>query len=108
MSSSVAGAEISTRPAPAARCFSASARLVNSPVHSSATSTPSLAQGRFAGSRSANTRMASPFTLKPVLVTLIRASKRPWLESYSSRWAFTSGEPRSLIATTRTSSRPDS
>ncbi len=53
MSSSLAGAEMMTFLAPAARCFSASAALVKMPVDSMTMSTPSSPQGRFAGSRSA-------------------------------------------------------
>ena len=54
-STSFAGAEIITFFAPALICFSADALSRNNPVHSKTTSTPSLPQGRLAGSRSAKT-----------------------------------------------------
>ena len=46
--------------APALRCLAASSRLVKKPVDSITTSAPTSSQGRFAGSRSANTRSSSP------------------------------------------------
>jgi hypothetical protein len=54
----LAGAEISTRLAPASRCFSPPSLSVKKPVHSSASSTPLLACGSLAGSRSAVTGCA--------------------------------------------------
>src|SRR5579862_9159665 len=50
-----AGAETSTRLAPAVRCADAFSLAVKMPVHSSAMSTPSAFQGSFDGSRSAET-----------------------------------------------------
>ena len=46
-----------------ARCFSASARFVKRPVDSIATSTPSSAQGRSAGSRSETNLISCPPTV---------------------------------------------
>jgi len=62
-SASGLGAEISTRPAPAARCLAAASRLVNRPVHSITRSTPSDSQGSAAGSRSERMAMRWPSTL---------------------------------------------
>src|SRR3989441_13335091 len=57
MSSPLAGAEITTFFAPAARCLSASGRSVNRPVLSSTRSTPSAFHGSFSGSLIADTLM---------------------------------------------------
>ena len=76
-SSPLAGAEISTRPAPAARCLSASSRRVKMPVHSSTTSMPSLPQGSLVGSRSANTRMVPWPRLMPDFVVLMVPGNGP-------------------------------
>ena len=81
MSSPVAGAEISTRLAPASRCLPAASRLVKRPVHSSSTSMPSFSQGRSAGSRSANTLIVPAPMLMPVFVVLTLPGKRPCTES---------------------------
>src|SRR5690242_6875678 len=59
-STSVPGAEMITFFAPAARCAAALSRLVNRPVDSITTSTPSSFHGSFDGSRSAHTLMWSP------------------------------------------------
>ena len=48
--------------APPCRCAEAFSLLVNRPVHSSTTSTPSSPQGSSAGLRLASTRIRSPFT----------------------------------------------
>jgi len=104
MSAPSAGAETITRFAPASRCFAAAARLVKLPVHSSTTSTPRLRQGSFAGSRSAVTAILP----RPISIQLSPAvtspGKRPCTLSYLSRWALVATGPRSLIATTSTSS----
>src|SRR3546814_11050259 len=50
-----AGAEISTRLAPAARCFDALSRAAQHPMHPSALSTPRPTRGRVAGARSGGT-----------------------------------------------------
>ena len=63
MSSSVAGAEITTFFAPAVMCLLASAALVKIPVDSTTTSTPNLPQGIFAGSRSGVTAIVLPATV---------------------------------------------
>ena len=104
MSAPSAGAETITRFAPASRCFAAAARLVKIPVHSSTTSTPRLRQGSCAGSRSAVTAiLPRPISiqLSPVVTS---PGKRPCTLSYLRRWALVATGPRSLIATTSTSS----
>src|SRR5271163_4426999 len=104
MSAPSAGAETITRFAPASRCFAAASRLVKFPVHSSTTSTPRLRQGSCAGSRSAVTAILP----RPISIQLSPAvtspGKRPCTLSYLSRWALVATGPRSLIATTSTSS----
>ena len=57
MSAPLAGAEMMTFLAPAARCLAAPSRLVKRPVDSITTSAPSSFQGSFAGSVSLVTRM---------------------------------------------------
>src|SRR5256885_2266624 len=64
MSSPLAGAEITTFLAPAARCLSASGRSVNRPVLSSTRSTPSAFHGSFSGSLMADTLMGLPLTTR--------------------------------------------
>jgi hypothetical protein len=59
----LAGAEISTRLAPASGA-SPPSRSVKKPVHSSAMSTPLAACGRLAGSRSAVTWMRLPLMIR--------------------------------------------
>src|SRR5204862_459768 len=61
MSSPLAGAEMTTFFAPAARCLSASGRSVNRPVLSSTRSTPNAFHGSFSGSLIADTLMGLPF-----------------------------------------------
>ena len=56
------GAEMTTFFAPPFRWADAFSLLVNRPVHSSTTSTPSSPQGSSAGLRLASTRILSPFT----------------------------------------------
>src|SRR6516165_6464551 len=98
-SSPVAGAEMTTLLAPASRCLRASAALVNRPVDSTTTSTPSSRHGSPAGSRSASilivcdpARMASPSTVTST-------SSGPSRVSYLSRCANVATSPRSLAAT---------
>ena len=98
MSAPLAGAEMTTFLAPAsiwARALSAS---VKNPVDSSTTSTPKSPQGRLAGSRSAKMRIALPLTTKSSPATSISPAKRPWVESYLSRWASVLASVRSLMA----------
>src|SRR3546814_11553804 len=73
-----AGAEISPRLAPAARCFDALSRSAKNPVHSSAMSTPSSGRGRLAGSRSAVTRMRLPSTTIESPTALTSPGTGPW------------------------------
>ncbi len=87
MSSPLAGAEITTFLAPAARCLSASGRLVNRPVLSSTSSTPSAFQGSFSGSLIADTLMVLPFTTSASPCVSTVPGKRPCTESYFRRWA---------------------
>jgi hypothetical protein len=78
------------------------------PVHSIAMSTPSSPCGSVDGSLIAVTligpRPAS--IVSPETVT--SDGKRPWTLSKRSRWALVSTGPRSLMATTSMSVRPDS
>ena len=99
MSSPLAGAEITTFLAPAARCFSAAARSVKRPVLSSTSSTPKSFQGRFSGSLMAVTVRGLPFTTSPSPLTSTVPGKRPWTESYLSRWASVLGSVMSLTET---------
>ena len=69
MSSSVAGAEMTTRFAPASMCLRASPALVNSPVDSMTTSTPRSPHGSAAGSRSARAWTLTPSITRASSVT---------------------------------------
>ena len=93
------GEEISTFLAPPAMCAPAFAFEVNKPVHSITTSTFSADHGSFAGSRSANTLIRSPLTIKSPASTATSKGKRPCAVSYCSRCALVSASPKSLIAT---------
>src|SRR6478736_5530544 len=103
-----AGAETSTRFAPAVRCAEALSLAVKMPVHSSAMSTPSVFQGSFVGSRSAETLILPFPTLIESPSTVTVPGKRPCTESKRGRWALVSTGPRSLMPTTSISVRPDS
>src|SRR5256884_6243656 len=85
MSSPLAGAEITTFLAPAARCLSASGRLVNRPVLSSTSSTPSAFHGSFSGSLIADTLMVLPLTTSASPCASTVPGKRPCTESYFRR-----------------------
>jgi hypothetical protein len=98
-SGSVAGAEMITFFAPASRCFEAPSRSVKSPVDSTTRSTPSSPHGSCAGSRSESTSKLSPFTEMEPSEAEISPSSTPWVESYLSTCASTSGSARSLTAT---------
>src|SRR5438045_8260363 len=63
MSSPLAGAEITTFLAPAARCLDALSLSVNRPVLSSTNSTPRSFQGSFSGSLIADTLRVLPFKI---------------------------------------------
>jgi hypothetical protein len=93
------GADTITHGAPASRCMAALSREVKMPVDSTTTSTPRSPQGRALGSRSARILMVSPFTRTPPSTASTSASHTPATESYFSRWAISSSEPRSLAAT---------
>src|SRR6476469_5312826 len=103
-----AGAETSTRLAPAVRCAAALSRAVKMPVHSSAMSTPSSFQGSFEGARSAETLILPLPRSSESPSTVTSLGKRPCTESKRSRWALVSTGPRSFTATTSMSLRPDS
>src|SRR5438046_2609798 len=78
------------------------------PVHSRAMSMPIALCGSLAGSRSAVTFILPRPTsiVSPWIFT--SCGKRPCTESKRNRWALVSTGPRSLIATTSMSLRPDS
>src|ERR1700752_647989 len=103
-----AGAETSTRLAPAVRCAEALSLAVKMPVHSSAMSTPRSFHGSFDGSRSADTLILPLPRLIESPSTVTVPGKRPCTESKRSRWALVSTGPRSLMPTTSISLRPDS
>src|SRR3954465_13354620 len=103
-----AGADTSTRLAPAVRCAAALSRAVKMPVHSSAISTPRSFHGSFVGSRSAETFILPLPRLIESPSTVTVPGKRPCTESKRSRCALVSTGPRSLIPTTSISLRPDS
>src|SRR6516164_5058661 len=108
MSAPSAGAETSTRLAPACRCAAALSLAVKMPVHSSATSIPSSFQGSWVGSLMAVTLMAP---LPQVMVspfTVTSPGKRPCTESKRSRCALVSTGARSLMARISMSLRPAS
>src|SRR5512139_1417471 len=86
MSSSLAGAEMTTVRAPASRCLAALARSVNRPVDSTTTSTPKSFQGRAAGSLLARTLISLPLTTKLWSLAATVPAKAPCTESYRSRW----------------------
>src|SRR6516225_2484942 len=99
MSSPLAGAEMITFRAPAARCAAAASREVNLPVDSTTTSTPRSPQGSAAGSRSAKILISwSPARItSPSAVT--STSSLPNTVSYFSRCALVAGLVRSFAAT---------
>src|SRR6201997_896840 len=103
-----AGAETSTRLAPAVRCADAFSLAVKMPVHSSAISTPRSFQGSFDGSRCAVTLILPLPRLIESPSTVTVPGNRPCTESKRRRWALVSTGPRSLMATTSISLRPDS
>ena len=76
-----AGAEISTRLAPAVRCADALSFAVKIPVHSSAISTPRSLWGSCAGSLRAVTRILWPSTIMQSPSTLTGPGNRPCTES---------------------------
>jgi len=74
----LAGADTSTRLAPASRCAAAFSLSVKMPVHSITTSMPSAFHGSFLGSRSASTLMGPSPTSMLSPSTLTSPGKRPW------------------------------
>ena len=94
------GAETSTRGAPPSRWRAAASRLVKIPVDSTTTSTPRSPHGRSSGLRTDRTRSESSPTLSTSPPTDTSTPRRPWTESWLSRWAMVSMDPRSLTATT--------
>src|SRR5271169_5164064 len=103
-----AGADTSTRLAPAVRCANAFSLAVKMPVHSSAMSTPSDFHGSLEGSRSAETLILPLPRLIESPSTVTVPGNRPCTESKRNRCALVSTGPRSLMPTTSMSLRPDS
>jgi hypothetical protein len=99
MSSSLAGAEMMTFFAPAARCAPAVGPVVNRPVDSITMSTPRSLQGSLAGSRSARILICFSPTLMVSPDTDTSAGKVPSTVSYLSRCAIVAMSPRSFAAT---------
>src|SRR5580765_1602875 len=98
-STSLPGAEMMTIGAPASRCCAALSLLVNRPVDSTTTSTPSSPHGRAVGSRSARILSVLPSTLMPSPTSSTSPSYVPRIVSYFNRWAISSTDSRSLAAT---------
>ncbi len=96
----LAGAEMSTFFAPAARCFSALARSVKRPLHSRAMSTPCCLWGSSPGSRLAVTAIFLPLMTMASSVDSTVPSKWPCTESYLNRCASVRGLSMSLISAT--------
>ena len=94
-----AGAVMMTFFAPAARCFAAASRSVNSPVDSNTTSTPRSFHGSCAGSFTDSTWNVSPSTEILSPSALIFDFRLPRIESYLSRCASVAAFVRSLTAT---------
>ena len=94
-----AGADTITSGAPPSRWALAASRLLKKPVDSTTTSTPRSPHGRSAGLRSLSTLSVSPPTLMLDLVAVTFSGKRPSTESYLSRCAIVSIDPRSFTAT---------
>src|SRR5579863_1986847 len=99
MSSPLAGAEMITFRAPAARCAAAASRVVNRPVDSITTSMPRSPQGSAAGSRSAVIRISWSPTRMTLPSAVTSTSSLPSTVSYLSRCALVAGSVRSLAAT---------
>src|SRR4051812_7830587 len=96
----LAGAEMITFFAPAAMCFSASARAVKRPEHSSTMSQPCCLCGNSAGSRLAVTAIFLPLTTMASSRASTLPSKTPCTESYLNRCARVLGLSMSLMWTT--------
>src|SRR5688572_6801444 len=105
-SGSFAGAVMITFFAPAWMCFDAVAVSTNSPVDSTAMSTPSSFHGSEPGSRWAQTRTSRPFTKIASPFDVTSAARLPCTESCLSRCASVFASARSLTATISRSSAP--
>src|SRR3954462_2542244 len=99
MSGFLAGAVMTTRFAPAVRCFAAASRSVNSPVDSNTTSTPRSFHGNCAGSYTDSTLNSSPSTEIASCLACTVACRLPRTESYLRRCARVLALVRSLTAT---------
>ena len=99
MSSSFAGAEMTTFRAPASRCLLAPARSVKRPVDSTTIWTPRSFQGRAAGSLLAKTLIVLPFTTRALSLASTVPLKAPCTESYFSRCARVRASVISFTAT---------
>src|SRR6266699_5647413 len=102
MSSPLAGAEMTTFLAPAARCLQAESRSVKRPVLSSTRSTPRSRHGSFSGSFTALTRIVWPLTTSASSRTSTVPGKRPCTESYFRRCASVWGSVMSFTAANST------
>jgi hypothetical protein len=99
MSSSLAGAEMMTFLAPASMCARAAGPVVNRPVDSITTSTPSSRHGSRPGSRSARILICASPALIVSPDTDTSTGRVPSTVSYLSRCAMVAMSPRSLAAT---------
>ena len=102
-STSLAGAEMITRRAPASMWAAALSRLVSRPVLSITTSMPSSRQGSSSGCGSINMVTGEEPTIMVSCSTDTGSGKCPWTESLASNRASASGSPRSFTAATSTS-----
>ena len=102
-STSLAGAEMITRRAPASMWAAAFSRVVIRPVLSTTTSIPSSRQGNCSGCGSINMVTGEEPTIMVSCSTETGRGRCPWTESRASNRARASGSPRSLTAATSTS-----
>src|SRR5438874_2981005 len=98
-SSFLAGAEMTTRRAPAARWALAFSASVNRPVDSTTYSAPRSFQGSWAGSLTASTFTERPATRMRSPSAETSSVRLPRMESYLRRWARVGASVMSLTAT---------
>merc|ERR1719335_1918166 len=97
VSASLAGAEIITFFAPPSVCFRQPSVVVKAPVDSQTYSTPALLHGISVGSRVDERLTSRPLILRPLSVSSIVPSKRPWTLSCSSWYFIYSGDIGELM-----------
>ena len=105
MSASFAGAESTTRSAPADKCADAFSRVRKRPVHSSTTSMSSLPHGNALGSFSAKAFTFLPPRMRCASSYPTSPGNTPCTESYLKRWESVALSARSFTATSSMSVR---